>query len=239
MSRLKIIDKIQKLLALSTSSNEHEAALALSRAHDLMSAHNLRLSQVEIQENPILQRPIAFSDGRNGSHEKAPTWLTQIIHETCKSFNCFSYTNKNNITFLVGTFTDTQVAEYVSQYLIRSVNSIVDKHISSLRSDKLKWKSIKSKSMYELNYTNGIVHSIILSLQSYVKDHHPKGEGLIHLKSAKLDEYKTDLMDRLGLSYQRKNITSGQGFASGQADGKSISINPALRAKAKGTKLLK
>ncbi|MEA4838055.1 MAG: DUF2786 domain-containing protein, partial [Rhodospirillaceae bacterium] len=36
-----IIAKIKKLLALSKSSNEHEAALALAKAKELMEAHSL------------------------------------------------------------------------------------------------------------------------------------------------------------------------------------------------------
>ncbi len=39
--REKIIDKIKKCLALSASSNEHEAAAALRQARKLMEAHNI------------------------------------------------------------------------------------------------------------------------------------------------------------------------------------------------------
>ena len=44
-----ITEKIRKLLALSTSSNIHEAALAARRAADLMAKHNITLTQVEIR----------------------------------------------------------------------------------------------------------------------------------------------------------------------------------------------
>lgn len=39
--RNKVLDKIRKCLALSTSSNEHEAAAALRQARKLMDAHGI------------------------------------------------------------------------------------------------------------------------------------------------------------------------------------------------------
>jgi len=41
-----IIRKVEKLLALGTSSNEHEAASAVAKAQDLMEAYGLAMEQV-------------------------------------------------------------------------------------------------------------------------------------------------------------------------------------------------
>jgi len=43
----KIIDKIRKLLALSDSPNEAEAAVALGKAHDLLKQHNLDMKDIQ------------------------------------------------------------------------------------------------------------------------------------------------------------------------------------------------
>lgn len=42
----KILDRIRRLLALSTSANEFEASLAASRAQDLLLKYNLEMSQI-------------------------------------------------------------------------------------------------------------------------------------------------------------------------------------------------
>lgn len=42
----KIKDKIEKLLNLSMSDNEHEASLALERALKLMNEHNITQEEV-------------------------------------------------------------------------------------------------------------------------------------------------------------------------------------------------
>ena len=41
-----IVDKIRKLMALSKSSNEHEAALAAQRCQELLAEHNLSMAEI-------------------------------------------------------------------------------------------------------------------------------------------------------------------------------------------------
>ncbi|EAT16084.1 DUF2786 domain-containing protein [Desulfuromonas acetoxidans] len=44
------VEKIKKLLALSKSSNAHEAALALQRAQELMQKHNVTMTYVRLSD---------------------------------------------------------------------------------------------------------------------------------------------------------------------------------------------
>ena len=46
-TRDSIITKIQKLLALATSTNEHEASLAMEKAQELLTKHTLSMAEVE------------------------------------------------------------------------------------------------------------------------------------------------------------------------------------------------
>lgn len=55
----QVIERIQKLLALSQSSNEHEAALALAKAQALLAEHNLSMAEVQMRtgvKSAYLQR---------------------------------------------------------------------------------------------------------------------------------------------------------------------------------------
>lgn len=47
----KIIDRIRKLIALSGSSNEHEAALAAEKAQVLLAEHNLATADIKADDN--------------------------------------------------------------------------------------------------------------------------------------------------------------------------------------------
>lgn len=56
-SENKIIDKIEKLLALSSSSNENEAKAAMVKAQELMAKHEIRREQLnngEPEERPVV-----------------------------------------------------------------------------------------------------------------------------------------------------------------------------------------
>ena len=48
MAKEKLIETIKRLLALSTSSNKHEAELAMAKASEIMEKHRISLSEVEI-----------------------------------------------------------------------------------------------------------------------------------------------------------------------------------------------
>lgn len=50
MDRNELIDTIQRLIALSSSSNEHESASALARANALMAQHNISMVEIETQK---------------------------------------------------------------------------------------------------------------------------------------------------------------------------------------------
>ena len=45
----KIVERIQKLLALSQSSNENEAASALAKAQAMLAEHNLSMAEVQVR----------------------------------------------------------------------------------------------------------------------------------------------------------------------------------------------
>jgi hypothetical protein len=47
--REKLVEKIRRLLALSTSSNKHEAQLAMTKASEIMAKHRVSLSEVEVE----------------------------------------------------------------------------------------------------------------------------------------------------------------------------------------------
>lgn len=77
----KILERIRKLLALSTSSNEYEAALAASRAQDLLLKYNLEMSQIEQKEGDEVER----WDFRT---PLAETWLDVLINGIATNNMC-------------------------------------------------------------------------------------------------------------------------------------------------------
>lgn len=79
--REKIIDKIKKCLALSASSNEHEAATALRQACKMMEAHGV--SDVEIQAADASEH-----HQRAGAQRTPSNWETRLASRIADAFGC-------------------------------------------------------------------------------------------------------------------------------------------------------
>lgn len=77
----KILDRIRRLLALSTSSNEHEAALAASKAQDLLLKYNLEMSQIEQTVEDEVER-------WNFLNPLTETWLDVLINGIATNNMC-------------------------------------------------------------------------------------------------------------------------------------------------------
>lgn len=78
----KLLDKIQKLLNLSTSSNANEAAAALAKASEIMAEHNLTQSS-------LLRHQIGQIDVKSSqSISKAKDWETMLFVTIGKAFGC-------------------------------------------------------------------------------------------------------------------------------------------------------
>ena len=78
----KVVDKIQKLLALAQSPNEHEAKLALQKARQWMNEYELEWSQ-RTREASFSHRCLGPNKGRFDPWEKMLAGLRRSISCTC------------------------------------------------------------------------------------------------------------------------------------------------------------
>lgn len=82
---IKVVDKIQKLLALSESSNEHEAKASMLKAQELLARHKLSLKEVqEYKISDIKERrsKITFTRAK---------WKAQLAGLIADNFGCYHY----------------------------------------------------------------------------------------------------------------------------------------------------
>ncbi|NHR07959.1 DUF2786 domain-containing protein [Chromobacterium haemolyticum] len=76
-----ILAKIKKCLALSKSSNEHEAAAALRQAQALMRKH-------DITDRDILLAEVSEADTPAGAKKTPIRWEASLSHLIARAFNC-------------------------------------------------------------------------------------------------------------------------------------------------------
>lgn len=78
----KLLEKVQKLLNLSASSNEHEAALALSKAAELMAEYGI--TKTALDRTQITRDEVKSTQ----SVSKVKDWELMLMQLVAKSFGC-------------------------------------------------------------------------------------------------------------------------------------------------------
>lgn len=120
---IKIVAKIQKLLALSESSNEHEAHLAMLKAQELLAKHKLSLK--EVKELSVYNS--AIKDKVTTISFKKAKWKALLAKLIANNFGCYTYfkvRNTNMIAFF-GREEDIAICNIVLEYAVDSINSKV------------------------------------------------------------------------------------------------------------------
>lgn len=116
MNKDQVIRKIEKLLALANSTNEHEARLAAERANVLLVKFNL--SMQELGQDSVYKEKIVFR-GRVRTNESM--YITSILveHFFVKIIRDVSGRGKDRELkwVLVGEESNVQIAEYVFGFL--------------------------------------------------------------------------------------------------------------------------
>lgn len=128
-NRDKIIDKIKKCLALSASSNEHEAAAALRQAKKLMEAHGI--SDLDMQAAEAGE-----ARSRAGGFKKPANWESWLSSKIADAFACRVILGYDQVlhggawTF-IGTGAAPEIAEYAFRVLFRQVKAARSAHIKN------------------------------------------------------------------------------------------------------------
>lgn len=119
MADPKILDRIRKCLALSRSSNEHEAAAALRQARKLMEAHAL-------SESDILALEVAEERARSGAKSKPALWEAALAQKIALAFGCRllhagGRHARHGEWVFIGVGASPEIARYAFDVLVRQV----------------------------------------------------------------------------------------------------------------------
>lgn len=125
------MDRIRKLLELSHSTNEHEAAAAGSRAAELMSDNAITEAMIEVfkgADEPaphITERIVEYDLNDEFKTKHRVAWRDRIVSALATSLDCERfYTEGNLVAF--GRESNVKTWQYVSAYLIREVDRLAD-----------------------------------------------------------------------------------------------------------------
>lgn len=157
----KILDKIKKCLALSASSNEHEAEAALRQARKLMEAHGV--TDLDIQAADAAERR-----EKAGVKGQPSSWETLLAMKVGEAFGCrVIFSNgvmglKGEWCF-IGCGTAPEVAQYAFAVLHRQAKRARDGHIKT----KLKRCKMATKTSRADLFSEGWVRSVVGAIAAF------------------------------------------------------------------------
>lgn len=216
---MDIRDKIKKLLALATSSNENEAKAALLKAKKLMMDHKISEAEVQgLQEQELIHLQC---DNVRWTTDSGEIWITSLVNLIADNHlcSCSWFTPKGkrtHILYIHGLGTDVELCKSVIEYAVGFVRGRIK--IEQRRRVTSDPKAVAA------SYARGFILGIELMYDEQ-KDEHPEW-GLVVSKPQEVDEYMKSLGERNVRT--RKTEFDPLAYMVGQNDGRQFNAQRVL-----------
>lgn len=218
-----VIEKIKKLLALSNSCNEHEAALAAAHAQRLLAEHNLAMEDIETARKPDKADMVETTTAKT-----MPKWLRHLTAGVSKAFDCQAIHHPANgkLTF-IGVGADVQIAAYTYNYLDRSVRKLCGSYMKQHDTASI---TGRHRELMRQSYYLGAVSTISRMLDAQKKTTPITPGALVPVKEGLIKQAMSEIGNIRTMHSRRSYINSGA-YEQGQTDGRQIGIKPGVEGK--------
>jgi len=117
--RTELVEKIQKLMRLTTSSNPNESALAMQKAEELMKKHNLGMLDIlEGKEEQPLNKQVVESGSK-----RFPSWKLSLLSSIASTFDCGTVRSRGQQElYIVGMQKDTELVYHFYHFLVETIH---------------------------------------------------------------------------------------------------------------------
>lgn len=231
--------KALALLSLTTSPNEHEAALAAARFTEFQLKYEVELSP----EAQALQAGLPPMDDQCFYVAKqASTWLRKLFSAIADTHACKLYWRKNSDCsatrfFLVGRETKIAQAYEVAQYLVQAIDRAVDREKFEAKKEKSLARRGRSYFMaFREGAAQAVASSLRLQHKSRLADGLMTADGVGHIPGLVLashfEKERAAVDEFLKAEKYRFRSTSAVGSRSfagrvnGRAAGSRIGVGP-------------
>lgn len=227
----KIIDKLQKLLALAGSDNEYEAQLAMAKAQALMREHKLSVVDVAMNGSGAYVQ----SQQIDGSRKSFFRWERLLAANVADAFNGKSvrcegrYQKKSYFVFIAGR-TDLIIITDLYQRL----------HDTVIRMSKefgKPYKGLKERQEIVSSYQAGFVRTILNRLGKLKVSMAPDdtknsygitGNELMVIKEKAIEQLLQQLFPNARDSKSRAIRVHSSAYEQGKADGNNVSLHRSI-----------
>ena len=245
--RKEILYKIEKLMRLSKSDNEHEAELAMSRANKLMTEYQIDFGDLDIDDinkgRSTVEREIYEVKSK-----MTLIWINDLGRACAELYDGICVTNTklhgNRFTF-VGFPDDIPLMKATFEHLLDSWQAFVKTDLKDAKAEAEceGWRfqprdTMKFKHGHGQGYASSIrvrVSKLVRERNKAVQEQNSSGSTSIVL--VKRDAVKEDIKSWTTNVKQRQTAGDSSGRAAGAAAGQRVNLNGSLKGNA-GTRCL-
>ncbi len=243
----KIIDRIKKLLSLSESTNENEAALAAARAAELMLKHEIKAAQLCVEDAEDVDT-VRVDESKQIVH-----WKSNLMAGLARSLGCMFFLQKHRQAGKVttrynvaGQPSKVDTISYMYSYLVEEINRLADfAYRRRLHRHHRIGMPVPSARGWKNAFRLGAAATISERLEAQRKETHKaaeddgQGAALVVVKQAEkaVDLYVARKYPRMGKS-AGATYSSGSGYGAGKEAGKSVGLGGTSNAISSGSKQL-
>lgn len=221
MTRERVIEKVRKLLALSNSSNEHEAALAAAHAQRLLAEHNLAMSELEVKEEGAGEVVIEVA-------RTVPKWLSSLFATVANGFDCFpivTTTQSASRLRFIGVGEDPAVAACTLQFLIQELRRLATVYLRSFEAAAGKLPAVERQRVRN-SYLLGGVQGVRQALAAQKAQTPTTSTALVPVKDALIRQYREEQIGAVRVQRSRRSTVLSAAFQQGKADGAALQMRP-------------
>lgn len=210
-----ILRKVQKLMALATSSNKHEAEQAMIKSQQFLLKHNIDFKNIEDEDDEkIFLKRIMKQKKESAKMRSIAKILETFFVNTV-------YNRKNGCIYLevIGNSTNVEIAEYVANTLQHQLDVLwnqAKKHQPDL-------KGTIAKNSFFIGVAQGYCNKINFLKRQYDRN---TSNALILIEK-KLQNAEAIVYQRLTKGKSHARYCSKSSWLGEQA-GKELNINPAV-----------
>jgi predicted SprT family Zn-dependent metalloprotease len=216
-----VLRKVQKLMALATSSNTNEAEQAMIKSQQLLMNYNIDSKYIENDdddEKVFLKRVLKFKKKNQKAHAISRILQTFLVSTV--------YSRKGEFTYLeiVGSAVNVEIANYVAGFLDHEL----DKLWSLAQKEHTHLKGVIAKNSFFMGIANGYCNKINSLKKEYSRD----ASNALMIIEKKLTEATGIVYPRLTSSRSHASCCQGSS-ALGEQVGRKLSINPGVSSSKK------
>jgi len=208
----RTLDRIRKLLALAASSNQHEAEIAMRRAHELMLRHNIEHVAYESgYEVRHLGDPL-----RRGNRVETEVMLLLGEYFFVKVIRVPVYVahagRAGNVYEIAGTRPNVEMAEHVYHFMLATAERLWTENRNDAR---------VRNGRDRLAYQAGVVRGFRDKLGAERKE--LRGTGLVWLGDGNLEQFYRARHPRIVT--RRSYVRTGGAHAAGREAGRTVVLH--------------